>query len=399
MRDDRLEAMTSIASAIKKEVQHLNIFNFTDLDSELLGLLNSKLSKPCVRAFFTHYIYLYILECAKNEKMELKKMPLKLTEIELPFITEVMITVMYLYNQIFDKKNGVINGEKINQNMSSANLMKTKLFEYIDNINFTEIEKIRMSIRRIFLFVDKGQHIEKKFTTYSNFNSGLETKINLIKQCQSFVPHQQHVESLVKELGLKFPDKYAFIQLYFTKMYLSCAVLFREMAALIIELTGYQGEQKDNILDFAHLHGITRQIVNDNIDFSGGGKTIGKSKSDNLNDLQHKIITLPLIYHLQKNIKHESSIKRHLESSSIQVTKEEELQILDEILISGALPKSMKIGRDLTNFLESYLDKKNKYSAILLDLGNIAYNNRFYHSIYKRKNQIHKQYRKEPTLH
>ena len=193
--------------------------------------------------------------------------------------------------------------------------------------------------------------------------------------------------------------KKAYIDLYFYRIFLTNSALFVFGAQLIGDLLGVKKEQINRVVNYATGYSLALQIVNDNADFVY--KFIGKEgqinhpvckkDTDILCDLRNKIITLPLAFHLGVRSKKSNKKVRYLLNLSTQNKKIEIIPalILEEMVISEAIPNSIKIGRAFAERAKQFLSPANPATEMLSAMLEIANWNKYYYSLNKFKNSLH----------
>lgn len=396
MKKFRYKSLCFVQNGIQSEWRQLKKFSIDSFNLDVFQLLRRKLSKPSVRSYFSYWIYQYLIKCAEKDRSPIREdLPEELFTKRIPFLAEAAMTIMYLHNQILDQKFDVRGSKAITKNLMAANILKDCLYDYVDEyFDARSRQVVHSYLRMIFRCVDTGQKIEKEFGNYKAFQKNQE--LYSIDENLDEIIDLQPIQDVIDQVKQAVPDKAAFIQSYFTRIFLTCAALFKLFTEMILHLLDYWGPARRPILNFAGTHGVMRQIVNDNVDFvKGNNGTIGKKPNDVLSDLRNKTITLPLIYHLGRK-QEEDLISLYLETGKRAYLKDPDL-ILKELINSRALPDAMKIGRKLTSSegTRVYLRGDTATHEYLEDLSDIAFNNRFYHIIYKKRHQLKKRH---PTV-
>ncbi len=393
--EERHRTMRAIQRRVAPQLDAFSdVYEDPKLKQSVLALLQRKLSAHSVRSSYTVFTYDYIMQCAEQEKIDLH--PLLSKEdfnVKLPFIIDCVMSLMYLDNQIFDKKSQVASHERVVENMLGGKLLERLLFGYIrSHFGCKTSQLISDYVWQMFDCVNMGQWLDKKFNDYEGWKSNTCRPRSLSTGLDGFVNYEC-IRETVNEIQDELPGKAEYVELYFTRIFLSCASLFVLTTELLLRLTGYHGKERQNLLDFARAHGVMRQIVNDNIDFvKTGAGTVGKQPGDVLSDLKNKTITLPLMSHLHRCGK-DNLARRFLETGDRRLLDSSEEAVLEEVIRSGALPWAMRIGRRLAGEegVLRFLDMRLPAAAYLENLGEIAFNNRFYHQAYRCRHRLEKE--------
>ncbi len=387
----RIKGMKRTQKRIIAQLEELPKFLDSNLNYIIYSLLNQRLSNLSVRSYFIFKMHNYIDECMKEEKCLIKEEETDFFSTKIPFIGEIVMTIIYMDNHLLDNKFGVHEDKKSIDHLLGKNLLKNFLYDYVDkNFHFEEAFLIRKTLTELFLYVDLGQWLDKTYNNYASFKKDVGP-INLNPQLDKFA-YFGNSRVIIDDLKKEYPEKENYIELYFTRIFLSTASFFYHFSKLLMELKGYNGKHFNHILHFSCIHGIMRQIVNDNTDFiQHSDGTATKKGSDFMSDLKNGTITLPLIFQLCSENADSSLTKEVLENKNDIKGREEE--ILDELIQSKAILKSMKIARVLTSSQGSrpYLDGNFPSAHHLNSFSSIAFNNKFYHSIYKRRHYLQKR--------
>ncbi|MGB0983584.1 MAG: polyprenyl synthetase family protein [Saprospiraceae bacterium] len=367
-----------------------------ELVDEFFSLLNKRLEKgQCFRPYYMKVLYDYIKQCMINEKQDVSHLETprmkQLLEIELPFFAEAIITIQYLDNHILDEKNGIKeNNKALKKIMLSSNIMKDYLWEYINHIEFDnkEIEcsikkRLRIYIRKIFLYVDIGQSIELDWNRYSIIKNNIEPIENPFKgELEGFIdfkPMNEIIDFVFSEIKEEY---HSCLNNYFKRIYLTTASLFILLGELLLDITGYKGKEYNNIKDFTKCYGLLSQIVNDNCDMVPAHfelKTNGKTVQDAFSDLKNKNITLPSLFHIDDRIENNTIIEV-LGNNSLITSKVEDI-IFEEIKKQKTVYKSISIGRLLAKKARIFINTDE-----ILNILTIADWNKYYHAFYEKNN-------------
>ncbi|MFQ6070876.1 MAG: polyprenyl synthetase family protein [Candidatus Aminicenantales bacterium] len=102
--------------------------------------------------------------------------------------------------------------------------------------------------------------------------------------------------------------------------------------------------EKQSLADYGTKLGMSFQVIDDLLDYTGEEKTLGKPV---LSDLKEGRITLPLIYTLRKDgSTNQKRIKRILESKNLE--KESQEEIIDIISSNGALDYTFEKAKEFS---------------------------------------------------
>ncbi len=358
----RFEEMKETFELIKPEMQIMSkllgsyqLFEQDDLPAYCFELLNRRWEMNAYpqRAYFIRKIYEYVLcEQGKKHNYELDK----LFKVNIGFIMEVTIVIQYLHNQIIDGKFEVGDIKSIRRNLIASNILREILFQYIQQeIESHDIlEKVKKCTSNILLYVDLGQRIEQEYNHYNSYQKNIllplsQNEIGLFSNLLC-------IRSVIGSVKKEIPNKANFIEAYFRRIYLTNGCFYTFMVQLVVDILDYKDEG-ENLSEFATAFGIATQITNDVVDFvptikdnnkNLSSNTVGKKSTDTYSDLKNKNITLPLIFHLSKN--QDGLIETYLsEPYTTDSIDNASLDITKEIINSGAIRRTMKVGRDIAD--------------------------------------------------
>lgn len=395
----RHEDMQGCAQQLLVELEKFKALGkYQGLEDSFFQMVENRIKGKPLRAYFIIKLFDYVKALSKSQwKRRLSNTSSdRLFHQKIPFIFEVIISIQYLHNQILDGKASVNTPEKINTNLLKANLLKDLLYEYIeDSFNWKIGGIIRKTVRTAFQLVDYGQYVEKNWNNYQVFQQpGLIEKFQLGAKANSFI-QLEGAMPFMEQLRKEVPDYcWPFTELYLKRIYLTCGALFQLGADLILELTDYKGEQKDNIRKFSICYGLMRQLINDNADFvpsSFNLDTKSKTSSDAFSDLRNQNITLPLLlYLLEKSTI--NPFQQYLDKPNNVSLAKLEPQLFEELLQSNALFKSIQLGRLLSRLSQAYLIDNTEAAMQLKDTCNIAFWNKFLYPCLR--NPWYKKYKK-----
>lgn len=363
------------------------------LEAYCLGYLKKKIGNKPLRAYFIRKLYEYLSEyevCAAVFQAYPDSQNLFLRK--LPFVFETVITIQYLHNHILDEKYDTKsqNHPKIIQNLISGNVLRELLFRYLEqeiaphfpNRDLTDV--IIQNVRRLLLWVDTGQYLDKEYNHYKRWKEKLPAAVTPSPFFDGLV--HQAIDETISRVKTDVPGKEAFVEAYFQRIYLSNVYFFRCMAETLMALGNYEGEQKTPLLTYSIRYGFMLQIINDYADFAytedkkeqKNLRTAGKKTTDVFADLYNFNITLPLIYHLR------SETRRKIESYLEGGAKKRHLlsdypkQIMQEITQSGGIQEAILRSLELSRSAKTALDLNNPQSDFFADMCDMAIDNKFY---------------------
>lgn len=386
MDNARYSDMRSCATNVRTELNRFEALSSRNgIRSSVLQPLKKRLESAPLRAYFITKLYAYLKACSdyhQQVKMDAAIADPLFTK-KIPFVFEVIITIQYLHNQILDGKCGVVSGTKINDNLINANLLKDLLYEYIEEEFDPELAyRITKTVREVFRLVDLGQQVEKNWNTYEFFNTENTTipDQNILDRLAPLNGLDIFLEKLKEDLPT---EHWAFTRIYLQRIYLTCAALFEKALTLMLDLTDYQGSERESLQHFAVNYGIMRQLVNDNADYIPSFfqlSTKGKTPEDALSDLQNRNITLPLIFHLDTPVS--SNMLDYLEGKTQEI-RSKEADVFEEMLNSFALLKAIQNAKILGESAKSYLNPTNPAFQFIADSCNIVQWNKFIFPCYR----------------
>lgn len=405
----RRKEMADLAESLQQELAVFARYSLTDPEASFpYRILERKLHGSPLRAFFIKTLYEYAIEeSGINDHPKHHEF----FSLKLPFILECIICVQYYHNQIYDRKGNVNTPSAINFNVITGNQLERQLRLYIRKYTLifepAHFRAIEEHIESIFRLVDVGQEIEKKYLTAEKWKTGeVEHHYNTIIEEEV---DEWHINFLMEATNIfhEFPkEKEAFLKLYFSKIYLINAILYRKAASLIGIVLNLDESQRDKIERIATLFALMHQMVNDHGDFIPPNKkesTVEKTIWDAFSDLKNENITLPvqlnlLLYKNEKrNIR--SRIHPFYNSDSRILTIRNTGEIFHELVNSKSIYMSMSIAKQLKELALQLLDQnkpatdENGPLAMLRDMFKVADNNKYYRHYYNEK-KAYKRYEK-----
>lgn len=393
MKDKRYDDMEAVRTVVNIATAETSGYYGPSLNDSCFGLMNKRLGSPTVRSYFAVKMYEYIVDLAKEEGIHLKKKDRELYVKKFPFVIEGLMTILYHFNQIWDNKNDLDSIKSLDVHIG-GNILRSSLHKYIyENIDEEHRCDVMFQVIEYGIhYVDIGQYIDKFGNNYDSFKQKKSGK-NKIQNKEAVLDQEieafidlEPVNHIIDEILRELPQKKDFIELYFKRLYLISSSLFKIVALFLMNSLGYYGKQREAIIKFSECYGLMMQVVNDTADFVPERGTVSKQLNDAFSDLKNYNITLPLIFHLSHPRKH-CIIDQFLETGAIDLLNHKD-EVLSEIVESSALLKAMKVGRDIADQAKKYVLEEIPSGSYLLDMLEIAFNNRYYHHIYKAKKCI-----------
>lgn len=362
-----------------------------DLEDCTLHLLRKKAQKISVRAYFAEQCYYYIKEAATKENINLEEHDPDIFIYQIPLLIEGVMTVLYHDNQIWDRKNNLdAHQEQISVGIGGR-LLRTRLHEYILEY-FPQDSKCDIMfhyMEKALNYVNIGQYLDKFCNNYTYFkqhysNASLHSSIPFLDKEVDQLTQLSAYRNLIEANKKELPQQTYYLETYFRRLYLISSVLFRFTVELIMDLLNYQGQERQNLINYAEGYGIMMQVVNDTADFVKDMPTLAKSSNDVQSDLRNKTITLPLIYHLNHHHS-DGLIEKYLKTSNPTFLNQKHNTILQEIIQSGALIQSIAIGKQWAKQTATFLNNQLITAQSLASMLDIAYINRYYWHIRQAK--------------
>lgn len=405
----RREETDSLAQLLQEELKVFAGYGLADPDASFpYRILEKKLNGRPLRAFFIKTLYEYAVEetgkdgCPEHHQF---------FSLQLPFILECIICVQYYHNQIYDRKGHVTTPAAVNFNVIHGNQFERQLRIYVRKkslvFDVDAFQAIEEYIEGILRLVDVGQEIEKKYLTAERWESGKVEHYftNLVEnEVDSW-----YIDFLMEATEVFYPfpaNKKAFLELYFSKIYLINAILYRKAAGLIGIVLKLNEEKKAKLERIATLFALMHQMVNDNGDFIPPNKkesTVEKTIWDAFSDLKNENITLPIQLNLllykdeERNVR--SRIHPFYQSNSRRLTIGKTEEIFHELVNSRAIFISMSIAKQLKELALQILEQDitgvndNNPLQMLKNMFEVADNNKYYRHYFNEKKAF-KRYKK-----
>ena len=348
----------------------------------VLDLLERKLSGRPIRAYFLVKTTRWLTQLQSPlQRLRTKALPGldRLFSAQLPLVFEVVITIQYLHNQILDGKSGITDRLSISKNMLAANLLKEQLYRYIDQeVPQWARAKTIAAVRSCFEQVDQGQFLEQTQNTYAAYQNGQQDWRGTIPSSILDRIDLSAVSPFLDKLKLDLPIiLHEQLDVYFHRMYLTCASLFVEAVTLVGQLLRIPAKRMYSVQQFSVCYGVMRQLVNDNADWIPshfGLDTKTKTAADSFSDLRNTTLTLPLFFYLATG--QGGKIDYFLERQMCWSSAFENV-VFDEILDSDALFMSVQNTRILAELALAYLPVDDLDAYYLADSCEIVHWNKF----------------------
>jgi geranylgeranyl pyrophosphate synthase len=405
MLKERLDAMEKVREELNKEFDRFteNV-RFAPKDKNYFKLLSNRFNqerKPVLRGYFFVLLNAYLDE--ENGLASVVESNSKnLKEITIPFLSELLITLMYYDNQILDEKGGVNIKKEINKNLIHSKVLFSEVLNYIDysvQNDKQKIEIIRL-VNDIYAAVTIGQEIEM----YNNhFDAWKSNEFNAPKH--SYEPENIKIINVLKkklfeinELKPIFNSK--FFHEYLRRIYFTNAYLFVKFSKFIIENRCSNCRyEEEKILNFCGYTGILLQIVNDISDLvptrlNQGSKA--KISGDAFSDLKNRNVTLPLILYLNQEDTKYRPIYNYLNSAVDSDNLSDDDTLINELFSESLnsrniLDYAIKIARNIKVQSLNHINKKNKNFIFFEDVNKVIDENRFLIDLSKINDNINKK--------
>lgn len=399
----RFKEMEWVASNIQQELPKIeeiirsqSFFIDDTLVDYLMTYFREKVNGKPIRAYFTwksfEYLAYYEVKKDSKDKQILDLDPHHIFSTKLPLVFELAMTIQYLHNHILDEKMDarLSNRKKINKNLIESNLLREVMFTYVKQEIFPHIgiEKnkvLKDRLRKLMMNVDLGQRLEKEFGTFESWKKDEIPSFHADKwlgdeYCRTLM--EPFIDSTLSDLKAG----HSFTKVYFHRIYWTAVYFFRVILEAVAELLEYSDQPFTRALhSFAVYYGFLAQILNDCIDFTytenpeemARLKATGKKSTDFMADLFNSNITLPLIYHLQGDYR--GKIEGYLNGGR-RVKKLLNIypkQIMQEIVRSGAILKSVSFTLKLSKHATVHLDPRNPVTPFLDNMCEITKDNKY----------------------
>ncbi len=379
----RVEDMNLVADRVKEELHCLERYGYGPSETEwILNLLRRRLGGKPLRAYFVTKLSEYLLQgAAPLRRAQWSGAPARrLLERQLPLVFETVITVQYLHNQILDGKSGADQPAIRVERLLAANLLKEQLYRYLDGeVPAAWRERVVQAVRRTFELTDLGQRLDKQANSFRAFR---DERIVLDEVVSPVVRRHIHLEAaapFMEKIKRDLPELYhELVDVYFHRIYLTCAALFAAAADLLSSLLGAGRREAGHARSFAVVYGLMRQVVNDNADWLPAElnlSTHSRTAADAQSDLRNGLLTLPLIFYLAA--RQRGPIDTYLRGGGGTLTAPEQTAIFADLMQSNALFQSIQNGRILGELAMAHLDLARPAARFLVDTCEIVHWNKF----------------------
>lgn len=362
-------------------------------DTEYFTLLSDRFTiQPVLRGYYLDLINRYI----ENEAHAPVSLPLEVKTTVLPFVAEVLMTVMYYDNQILDRKAGITTDEKRNHNLLQSGMLLSELYHYVETRVKDELVmfKIQKLIREVYEIVCIGQEIEIR---HNHFDAWEQNKFAITGYKN--LPFNETALQLIRNSILEatdFPEnKRDFVDAYSRRIYLTNACLFAHFTKFLTDRSSLPEQVQKNIFEYVGLVGIVFQMVNDITDlipekYNPGTKT--KDATDGFSDFKNGNITLPIAIHLCSAKKlYAYNLLKNKPLHGKKCIFFNDHALCEDMLSSGAIKKAKEIVRSIKTNILSNLNKDNNAFSFLKDCMDIANHNKFYGILEKIEKSIHQE--------
>lgn len=401
MIPERKEQMTKmrnrLSAELKARTEHLQLN--THLKGVIFPLLRQRMKSMGVRSFFVYGVAQYTAECAEKEGLELLGKPdSNLFNTQLPFLAEGIIAVQYYENQILDGKGGLYQDgeyrmERIHNNVIAGHFVKDFLYQYVEDAMFPDDDdaayrSTMRQLRRIFQLVDLGQAFQDKWGTFEALKSSKKSMIHISAEAEAYIKTEIIAQywSAVKKQGMQ-EDMRIFTENYLRRISITSGALFALMAELVMDLLGYNGRERENIIQFGIHIGMTGQIVNDINDMVPKDykqSTVSKIPEDAFADIRNNNVTLPLIFHFNAHL-----------NSNMQQLDNRRKKSPDELvkLLQDPVDAARQVAVVMAKQANKLIQGNSETAALLRDMNSITYNNRYFECL----DQAFQEKEKQPS--
>jgi hypothetical protein len=346
MTDERkkfmLEASRNQATELEGFIKALKLPKETEDFIFEMPLRKVQNESGSLRGSFFKMLFHYLEQQAQMEGIELRypDRPMLFT-VQIPLLSELIISVQYLENQVYDGKGGLLregtlDHKKVSANVQASHLLKDYVYDYIEVIAKGDpllLDALRQTTSLIFKSVALGQRWEDTYARFDYLYSGFTEYPLAPPDIEAPID-----EALVADLWTRFqqwglPDWQApYCRFYLRRISLTNATLFRQTALLLFELTGYEGKEKEKMMKFCTGFALMAQLVNDMGDCvpaSRGVGTIHKNPEDAFADLRKGAPTLPtLLLGSVRPKEYFDLMQKRIETAEIQEAVLEDLKPL-----------------------------------------------------------------------
>ena len=385
----------------------------------VLSPIVTQKDKITVRASYVFLWYKYLKLYAKKKKFSIKPLPKNILK-KIAFLADASMVMMYQYNHIYDDKHVGDDPSYHKYILGRANIFKDLIDDYVDELRLEEEQKkfIKKTIKMSFKHVDLGQLIDQVYDYKSLISNESNYEAMICTKGEFVFP--KAMEKLIQQLQNEYPEYDNVFQTYFARIYLINSSLLQSLSEILFELTGFPKKRRHELLTFPKLMGLYMQVVNDCTDFVLDSGNSNKTACNVLSDLRNHTVSLPVVFHFvltgkkqrynqENNVAETNYIRNYIFNSIFLNEKSIQRQsfgldgkhneVLREVIESGAMDKTMKIGKKIAEAAENTIiksleikteEEKNSLLSEMLDLPKVAFWNRYYYHIRKAKKAYEK---------
>lgn len=317
-----------IEKKIKEELKHFEKFNLHSDQHNHYTILLQKICpdrlkedetfpKP-LRAVFSYLMH-HNLKAMGGEFPEYCKK--RFWTGQLPFVVEVIMTILYYDNQILDQKGDVTGHKAICNNVLIGRQLQAQLGLYIQDRIPVELQaKVLTLVNEVLMVVCAGQYKERSHNFYQHWLNEEFDHYDFADWAKQQIPHHL-IDDVLNLIYKVCPElvgkKEAFLTNYLGRVYLVNAFFFERITQLMLDLlvTPFEEKSKKDLIEFSQIFGIMHQLVNDTSDFVPSYRAhsqAAKNREDALRDLRNGNITLPTFIHLELYKNSNSEVNKYL---------------------------------------------------------------------------------------
>jgi len=403
IKSRRFREMEETGQIMHKEIRILEdllveyeIFSGGDLSSYTLAFLKERITSRPLRAYFTQKVFEYIVEenPVVKDKLLVRASFSNLYFSKLPFLIEMIFTLQLIDKQMLNDSDQISKSHKarLHKRLISSNLFRELIFQYADReirplLNSRTLwYQIREKISKILFYIDLGNRIEKEYNHY--YSWGNTDRIPKTKENSFLYPLivEESISYIKDKVVKEVPDKRAFVEAYFQRMYLTNVNFFESIVDILLMVSGNEGIEGANLKRFAIQYGHMLGIINEYADFAYSSDkrerellaVTTRKTTDYFSALYNHNITLPLIFHLKQDSRRKIEAYLSGGRKNKKMLTQYPDQIVSELKQSGAIQKCINLSRELAISAPKWLDDNNPATRYLKSLCNIALDNKFY---------------------
>lgn len=356
-------------------------------------ILHDKINHPTcgIRALFTRRISDYLLEMSPRRNKKFTKKEKSFFHEQLPFILEAVISIQYYHNQILDGKGGVTprNAYRIKINMLKGNLLERELENYVEEVVDIKWRAVTLKLlRKVLQVVDIGQCLEQDCTKFKHWHQTGDRPHPFEEKMLLYGLSEQQIikgTTCMTQRCFSIPERqFRFLYRYFERIFLINSPLFNGACALISDHLRVSQKTANLTKGFANYFGIMLQVVNDVSDcalIENSLDNAEKDPSDTFSDLRNRVLTFPLVYHLNQNP--DGRTMEYLKSRKKNIDLETITACYQEMIESYSLFQGIELGRKLRDKALIFIHNDNAYRLMINDLCSLADKNQFYTCLFR----------------